>query len=147
MTILPGETACLRCLMDGCPKPGTTPTCDAAGILGPIVGLIASIEAMEAIKILSGNRQAVSRHLTVVDLWRNQIKQVDVSRLRDQSDCPACKRGELPWLAGREGGQTAVLCGRNAVQLSHPGTSVSLADLANRLAGVGSITLNNYLLR
>ena len=147
MTILPGETACLRCLMDGCPKPGSTPTCDAAGILGPIVGLIASIEAMEAIKILSGNRQAVSRHLTVVDLWRNQIKQVDVSRLRDQSDCPACKRGELAWLSGREGGQTAVLCGRNAVQLTHPGTSVSLADLANRLAGVGSITLNQYLLR
>src|SRR3972149_3516144 len=56
MTILPGETPCLRCLMEKCPVPGSTPTCDTAGILGPIVGVIASIEAMEAIKILSGNR-------------------------------------------------------------------------------------------
>ena len=71
MTILPGETACLRCLMPECPAPGSTPTCDVAGILGPIVGLIASIEAGEAIKILSGNRAAISRSLTVVDLWQN----------------------------------------------------------------------------
>jgi molybdopterin-synthase adenylyltransferase len=147
MTILPGETPCLRCLMETCPPPGSTPTCDTAGILGPIAGLIASIEAMEAIKILSGNRDAVSRHLTVIDLWQNHIKQVDVSRLRDEVDCPTCKRGEYAWLSGREGGQTAVLCGRNAVQLSHPGTSISLTDLAQRLAGVGQITLNRYLLR
>jgi adenylyltransferase/sulfurtransferase len=147
MTIIPGETACLRCLMETCPQPGSTPTCDTAGILGPIVGVIASIEAAEAIKILSGNRDSISRHLTVVDLWRNHIKQVDVSRLREQVDCPACKQGEFPWLAGREGSRTAVLCGRDAVQLSHPGTSISLADLARRLAGIGPITLNQYLLR
>ncbi len=61
MTILPGDTACLRCLMSEAPPPGSTPTCDTAGILGPIVGLIASIQALEAIKILSGNRQAISR--------------------------------------------------------------------------------------
>ncbi|MGD0384214.1 MAG: ThiF family adenylyltransferase, partial [Thermoguttaceae bacterium] len=147
MTIIPGETACLRCLMETCPQPGSTPTCDTAGILGPIVGVIASIEAAEAIKILSGNRDAVSRHLTVVDIWQSHIKQVDVSRLRDQVDCPTCKRGEFPWLAGREGSHTAVLCGRNAVQLSHPGTSISLADLARRLADTGPITVNQYLLR
>jgi adenylyltransferase/sulfurtransferase len=147
MTIIPGETACLRCLMETCPQPGSTPTCDTAGILGPIVGLIASIEAAEAIKILSGNRDAVSRYLTVVDIWQNHIKQVDVSRLRDEVDCPTCKRGEYPWLSGREGGQSAVLCGRNAVQFSHPETSISLADLARRLAGTGPITLNQYLLR
>jgi adenylyltransferase/sulfurtransferase len=147
MTILPGETACLRCLMETCPQPGSTPTCDTAGILGPIVGVIASIEAAEAIKILSGNRDAVSRHLTVVDIWRNHIKQVDVSRLREQVDCPTCKRGEYPWLSGREGGRSAVLCGRNAVQLSNPGKSISLDDLAKRLAGIGSITQNQYLLR
>jgi len=133
--------------METCPQPGSTPTCDTAGILGPIVGVIASIEAAEAIKILSGNRDAVSRYLTVVDIWQNHIKQVDVSRLRDEVDCPTCKRGEYPWLSGREGGQSAVLCGRNAVQFSHPETSISLADLARRLAGTGPITLNQYLLR
>jgi len=147
MTILPGETPCLRCLMEKCPVPGSTPTCDTAGILGPIVGVIASIEAMEAIKILSGNRDGVSRQLTVVDLWQNQIKHVDVSHLRDEVDCLTCKRKEFSWLAGREGSRTAVLCGRNAVQLSHPGAKVSLDELAKRLSGMGQITMNQYLLR
>ena len=45
MTIVPGETGCLRCLLPECPPPGSTPTCDTAGILAPIVGVIASIEA------------------------------------------------------------------------------------------------------
>ena len=80
MTILPGETACLRCLMTDTPPPGTTPTCDTAGILAPIVNIIASLQANEAIKILSGNRQAISRTLTVVDTWDNRIRQV---RVRD----------------------------------------------------------------
>ena len=147
MTVLPGETACLRCLMQECPPPGTTPTCDTAGILAPIVGLIASIEAVEAIKILSGNRPSVSRNLTVVELWDNRIRQVDVSSLREQVDCPTCRRGEFPWLSGKEGSHTAVLCGRNAVQLTHAGVSLSLDELARQLEGVGQINRNQFLLR
>ena len=98
MTIVPGETACLRCLMPECPPTETTPTCATAGVLGPIVGLIASIEAIEAIKILSGNRGAVSRSLTVVELWDARIRQIDIADLRNQVDCRACKRGEFSWL-------------------------------------------------
>lgn len=147
MTILPGETACLRCLMQECPPPGTTPTCDTAGVLAPIVGVIASIEAIEAIKILSGNREAVSRQLTVVELWDNRLRQVDVSSLREQVDCPACKHRQFPWLAGQQGSQSAVLCGRNAVQLTHAGADVSLDDLARQLEGVGRVDRNAFLLR
>ncbi len=147
MTILPGETACLRCLMPECPAPGSTPTCESAGILGPAVGLIASIQSVEAIKILSGNRDAVSRSLTIVDIWQNHLRRIDVSKLRDQVDCPTCKHGEFPWLSGRSASRTAVLCGRNAVQLSHPGQSISLDELAQRLAAVGRVTRNQYLLR
>jgi adenylyltransferase/sulfurtransferase len=147
MTILPGETACLRCLMPECLAPGSTATCESAGILGPIVGLIASIEAAEAIKLLSGNREAISRYLTVVDLWPNEFRRIDVRGLRDQTDCPTCKQGEFPWLSGRSGSRTAVLCGRNAVQLSHPGASISLDELAEKLTAVGQVTRNEYLLR
>jgi molybdopterin-synthase adenylyltransferase len=147
MTILPGETACLRCLMPECPQPGSTATCESAGILGPIVGAIASIEAAEAIKLLSGNRQSISRRLMVVDLWENEIRQIDVSRLRDQVDCPACKHGEYAWLSGRSLSRTAVLCGRNSVQLSHLDTSISLDELAHELEGVGELTRNEFLLR
>jgi adenylyltransferase/sulfurtransferase len=147
MTILPGETACLRCLMQECPPPGSTPTCDVAGILGPIVGVIASFEALEAIKILSGNTPACSRMLTVIELWDNTIRQIDVSNLREQVDCPACKRGDYAWLWGRQGGRTAVLCGRNAVQLSHPGAAVPLEELARKLEGVGEVNRNPFLVR
>jgi len=147
MTILPGETPCLRCLMQECPPPGTTPTCDTAGILGPIVGVIASIEAVEAIKILSGNRAAISRNLTVVELWDNHLRQVGVASLREQVDCPTCKHRQFPWLEGKRGSHTAVLCGRNAVQLSHVGASLSLDDLARQLEGVGQVTRNQFLLR
>lgn len=147
MTILPRETACLRCLMPQCPAPGDVPTCETAGILAPIVGVIASIEAMEAIKILSGHPEAVSRSLAVVDLWDGQLRQIDLAGLRDRVDCPACKRGEYPWLSGREGAEAAVLCGRNAVQLSQPAVSLSLDELAERLSGVGRVVRNEFLLR
>jgi adenylyltransferase/sulfurtransferase len=147
MTILPGKTACLRCLMPECPPPGSTPTCDTAGILAPIVGVIASIEAAEALKILSGNPDAVSRNLTTVDLWQNSIRHIDVRSLRNQVDCPTCKRGEFAWLSGGLGSRTAVLCGRNAVQLSHPHTCISLDDLAEKLQGVGELVRNQFLVR
>ena len=148
MTILPGETPCLRCLMSEAPPPGTTPTCDTAGILAPIVNVIASLEAMEAIKILSGHREAINRTLTVIELWDNRLRQVRLDSLRETADCPTCKRGEFPWLEGKRGSQSAVLCGRNAVQLTHARTErLSLEDLAQKLSGVGRVTRNPFLLR
>jgi adenylyltransferase/sulfurtransferase len=148
MTILPRETPCLRCLMAETPPPGTTPTCDTAGILAPIINVIASMQAMEAIKILSGHRQAVSRVLSVFELWENRLRQVKVASLSESVDCPTCKQGEYPWLEGKRGSHTAILCGRNAVQLSFPDRQrLDLANLAQKLAGVGKITQNAFLLR
>ena len=148
MTIVPGETACLRCLMQEPPPPGTTPTCDTAGILAPIVNIIASLQANEAIKILSGNRQAINRSLTVVDTWDNRIRQVNLGALEGTGQCPACHGREFPWLEGRRASHTAVLCGRNAVQLSPPErATLSLESLAEKLRGVGRVTQNRYLLR
>jgi len=148
MTIVPGETACLRCLMRETPPPGTTPTCDTAGILAPIINVIASFQANEALKILSGNRDAISRVLTVVDMWDNRIRQVSLESLRAASECPACNRSEFPWLSGARASHSAILCGRNAVQLSPPaGASLSFSELATKLASVGQVKQNKYLLR
>lgn len=148
MTIVPGETACLRCLMQDTPPPGTTPTCDTAGILGPIINVIASLQACEAIKLLSGNRQAISPFLTVIDLWDNRVRQLKLDAMREGEGCPACQRGEYPWLDGTRASHSAILCGRNAVQLSPPrGGAISLGALADKLAGVGKVTQNRYLLR
>lgn len=148
MTIVPGETACLRCLMNETPPPGTTPTCDTAGILAPIVNIIASLQANEALKILSGNRQAINRSLTIVDVWDNRIRHISLDTLRASQQCPACDRGEFPWLSGERASHSAILCGRNAVQLSPPaGASISLAELAKKLTGAGQVSHNRYLLR
>lgn len=148
MTILPGETACLACLMGDVPPHGATPTCDTAGILAPAAGVVASIEANEVIKLLGGQRAAVNRRLWVIDLWSNQARSIDLARLRANGNCRVCQHGEFMWLSGQRGSITATLCGRNAVQLSgEPGASVSLDDLAARLAGTGRIVRNPYLLR
>jgi len=149
MTILPGETGCLRCLISESPPPGSTPTCDTAGILASAAYVIASIQALEAIKILSDNRQAASRNLTIIELWENRIRQISVAHLREQaSRCPACDDQQFPWLEGKLTGQAAVLCGRNSVQLSPPAPAeLSLDALAEKLASVGQLRQNRYLLR
>lgn len=148
MTILPGQTPCLQCLVPEPPPPGTMPTCDTAGILASASHTIAALEALEAIKLLSGNPQAVNRKLTVIDLWDNRLQQVSLAGLREAADCPACKQHDYVWLRGERGNQAAVLCGRNAVQLAPPpGASLDLAVLAERLAAVGTLTRNAYLLR
>jgi molybdopterin-synthase adenylyltransferase len=146
MTVLPGESPCLRCVVPEAPPPGTLPTCDTAGVLGPIIGVVASIQAGEAIKILSGNRAAASRSLTVIDLWDNRIRQMGLARLREQG-CPTCRGGDYPWLSGKSGSQTAILCGRNAVQIHPAAGRISLDALAEKLYGVGRVNRNAYLLR
>jgi adenylyltransferase/sulfurtransferase len=148
MTILPSETPCLRCLMPDAPPPGATPTCDSAGILAPIINVIASIEAMEALKILAGKREAISRVLSVIDLWDNRLRQVKLDSLAGQrGECPACSGKEFPWLSGERGSHTAILCGRNAVQLSFPGVELSLEELEQKLGELGRVRRNPFLLR
>jgi molybdopterin-synthase adenylyltransferase len=148
MTILPGETPCLRCLIPEPPPPGATPTCDTSGIVAPIVNVIASIEALEAIKILTGHREAIQRTLFTIDLWDNRVRQVKLDALAERDDCPACGKREFPWLDGQRGSHTAVLCGRNAVQLTRPDDQrLSLDALATKLAGVGQVSRNAFLLR
>jgi len=157
LTILPGQPPCFRCVMNEPPPPGTSPTCDTAGILGPIVNVIASIQACEAIKILSGHHEAVSRLLTVIDLWDNQVRQLNLDRLRSSAGCPTCASGresadKFPWLTGQRGSRSAVLCGRNSVQLSQPTgekpvDALSLDVLADKLSAVGQVTRNRYLVR
>lgn len=148
MTIVPHQTPCFRCLHPEPPPPGATETCDSAGILGPIINVIASIQACEALKLLTGHEGAISRELQVFELWDNRVRQIRLDALREARQCPACVQGELAWLSGQRGSHTAVLCGRNAVQLSFPGQGdVSLEALEQRLAGVGAVQRNRYLLR
>ena len=148
MAVFPHETACLRCLIETVPEPGTMETCDTAGVLGPAVNVIASLEAVDAMKILSGQRELVEPVLTVVDVWDGTFRRMNVKDLREKSDCPACRHGRRDWLSGTQGSQSTILCGRNAVQVSPPQKSqISFEQLAAKLASSGTVEFNPYLLR
>lgn len=147
LTIIPGQTPCLRCLLPEPPPPGTSPTCDSAGILGTIIGIIASFEANEALKILSGHADAISHTWNIFDLWDNTIRQIKLDPA-PAADCPCCAKHEFPWLSGQRGSHSAVLCGRNSVQLSFPGReAISLTELETKLAAVGTVKRNKFLVR
>ncbi len=147
MTIVPGQSACLRCLMPTIPPPGVTPTCDTAGIVGPIVNIVASLQAAEVLKILSGNLAAVSRHLCVIDVWENRLRQIDLGSIKSPT-CPTCGIGDYTWLAGQHATYTAVLCGRRSVQLTFPDQPPPSLDLLeSKWAELGSTVRNRYLLR
>ena len=136
-------TGCLQCLLG--PEPATGgPTCDTAGVLGPIVGLLGSISAGEAIKLLTGGGE-INRGLLNVDLWDNTFEAFALAG-RD-ADCPACGRREYRFLDAEMGSRSAVLCGRNAVQVNNPGARIDLPAIARRLEALGEVKQNPYLVR
>ena len=148
MPIFPNQSACLRCLMPLPPPPGTTETCDTAGVLGPAIGVVASLQAAIALKILAGHGDDVARKLTIVDIWTGSFRQIDVSKLRDSAACPACHQGERLWLNGSQKSASTILCGRNAVQVTPPeNLRLALPDLATRLESSGRVTSNPFLVR
>jgi molybdopterin/thiamine biosynthesis adenylyltransferase len=150
MTIIPGETPCLRCVFEAAPAPGETGTCETAGVLAPAVSIVASYQAAEAIKILSGNLAAVNRELLSLDVWENTNRRVKIAPLKGRKGkCPCCAERSFEWLEGEHGTQTTTLCGRNAVQVSHRASNGKL-DF-NYLAGVlkhsGTVSFNKFLLK
>ncbi|MEW4530907.1 ThiF family adenylyltransferase [Maioricimonas sp. JC845] len=148
MTVLPGESPCLRCLVENVPEPGTTETCDTAGVIGPAVNVVASLQVTEALKLLTGQRELIEPVLTVIDLWHGSFRRLNLGNLAEDSNCPACRGGERLWLDGTRGSHTTVLCGRNAVQVAPRDRSqVILEELAQRLAGSGKVTTNPFLVK
>jgi len=139
-------TPCLHCLFDEPPPAGTTDTCDTAGVIGPVVSMIASFQVSETLKILSGNRDQVNPALLNIDLWHNTFLQLKTNR---SDNCPCCKHREFRYLSGERGSSGASLCGRDAVQIT--GTSsagaVDLPRIAARLQSRADVQLNDYLLR
>jgi adenylyltransferase/sulfurtransferase len=148
MTILPGETPCLRCVFEAAPAPGEAGTCETAGVLSPIVNIIASFQVTEAIKILTGQRDKINRELIYIDVWENLQRRIKIAPLRDKVDCPCCRQRRFEWLDGAQGSQTTSLCGRNAVQVAHRhGGKLNFEELATHLQTLGEVSYNRFLLR
>ncbi len=147
MPVLPGVTACLRCVFVTPPPPGALPTCETAGVLGPAVAVVAGQQSAEMLKILVGATERVARGLLRYDVW--EAGWTAVATGGPLPDCPVCSRGDYAWLEGRRGGRAARLCGRRAIQLL-PGEGVSpprLEELAERLRTEWEVTVNEHLLR
>ena len=141
MPVIPGKTACLRCIYPD-PPSGVQPTCETAGVLGTITALIASLQVSEAIKILCGVPPASK--ITTVDVWSGEIRQV--AQPGPVADCPACGLRQFPYLAGERRAPVS-LCGQNAVQIHERARPLELRDLAAKLAPLGPVRANEFALR
>jgi sulfur carrier protein ThiS adenylyltransferase len=145
-TFLPGKTPCLNCLLETVPIGGLT--CDTAGIISPAVQMVVAYQTAEALKILVEDWDAIRNKLVSFDLWKNQYAAINVDKVKKES-CPSCGTNRTyPYLSYEFQTKTAVLCGRNTVQI-RPSTQVNrdldqLAELIERQGG--KVEKNPYLL-
>jgi adenylyltransferase/sulfurtransferase len=154
MTIRPGETACLACLAPAPAENGhgavtpskmaNEPTCDTVGVLGAAAGVIASMEAAAAMKILLGKASVTDGRLTSYDVWTGRFQSVRPVR---DPDCRACGRREFSYLQG-DAQPHLTMCGRDSVQIHEKRRHLDLLALGRRIAAVGSqVSHNEFLLR
>lgn len=144
MTIRPGETACLACLLETRGESGLEETCDTVGVLGAAAGAIASIQAGEALKILVGKTEALHGRLVSFDVWSGRFQAIRVAR---NPECRACARREFSYLRG-EAQPHLTMCGRDSVQIHERSRRLDLAELGRRLQpAVADVRSNEFLLR
>jgi len=145
MTIRPGQTPCLACLLEsGGSAAGLEATCDTVGVLGPIVNLIASWQVAEALKILSGRPETLHGRVLSCDVWSGRIQSV---RVAPHPQCRACARRNFAYLEGQLQ-PTITLCGRDSVQIHERSRALDLAALARRLRPVvEDVRQNDFLIR
>jgi molybdopterin/thiamine biosynthesis adenylyltransferase len=143
MPVIPGRTACLRCIYPE-PPGGAQPTCDTAGVLNSLTAAIASLQVADAVKILSGRAECVVPHITTVDVWSGAIRQID--QPAQDADCPTCGRRDFVHLKGGKRAPVS-LCGRNAVQIHVAARPLDLQELKKRLDVLGEVRANEFALR
>jgi molybdopterin/thiamine biosynthesis adenylyltransferase len=143
MPVLPGTTACLRCVYPD-PPASAQPTCETAGVLNAVISAVASLQVADALKLLSGHAEMVRARITTIDVWTGDIRQV-TSPERDP-ECPACGLRQFPFLEEMEYPPVA-LCGRNAVQIRAGAQALDLLELQRRLEPLGQVRANEYALR
>ena len=90
MTVLPGQgNPCYRCFIPEPPPPGLVPTCQEAGVLGAVAGVMGTLQAVEALKVLLDKGEIMSHRLLVYDALECRFL---VARRAVDPDCPLCGR-------------------------------------------------------
>lgn len=134
LAVVPGHGPCLRCVFPDPPPAGALETCDTAGVLQPAVGMVASLQAGLALRLLTDDaaRASLSARLYDLDVWEPRVRSLEVAR---DPACPCCGERSFPFLEDAPLKPTLVFCGRNAVQVR--GTSTpDLGQVATRLDGI-----------
>jgi molybdopterin/thiamine biosynthesis adenylyltransferase len=146
MTILPGKTPCLSCIFEEMPDAGSSPTCDTAGVIMPIIASISAVQVSEALKILVGRLDDLHRSILQIDIWQNDWRKIKLSG--PNPDCKTCGKREFEFLDSASQEFSAVLCGRDAVQIAplRP-VEIDLPALADRLGSLDEVKQNEYLVR
>jgi sulfur carrier protein ThiS adenylyltransferase len=145
-TIIPKKTPCLSCLLETVPLGGMT--CDTAGIISPAVQMVVSYQISEALKILAEDFDALRNKLVSFDLWKNQYSAIKVDKLKND-DCPSCgKAPAYPFLSYENQTKTAVLCGRDSVQIRPAAAGERDLETLERVLHKqgGTVQRNPYLL-
>ena len=143
LAIVPGKTACLRCVYPEAP-PGAQPTCETEGVLAAVTATIAALQAGDALKMLALGPDSVAARLTTVDVWSGVIRQL--APPGRAPDCPCCVRREFVHLDGSRRAPIS-LCGRNAVQIHERSRPLDLPALAQRLSALATVRSNEFALR
>lgn len=157
-TIVPGTTGCLECLIGAMPDPGSVETCATAGVLAMVTGVVASIQAAEALKLLVGC--PARSGMLYIDLWTGNHSSM---RRNPDPACRVCGKREFPYLNNSQTTRVRALCGQDTVQVrpaadrtagSHafnnrlPGASFPwLERLAERLQRAGDVRVTDQVVR
>ncbi len=146
MTIIPGKTPCLRCVFEEMPDAGSSPTCDTAGVIMPVIASIAAVQVTEALKLIVGDTASLHGSLMQIDVWQNDWRKIKLGA--PMPECPACGHRRFDFLDAETQEFNAVLCGRDAVQIAPPvPVTLDLPALAARLANLAEVKQNEYLVR
>lgn len=86
MVVRPGQTACYRCVYRAEPPAGTLPTCEGAGIMGPVAGVVGSLQAVATLRLLLGLDAPAGRVL----FYDGATGETTTVTARRDPECPAC---------------------------------------------------------
>jgi len=139
--VVPGISPCLRCVFPQPPGAGEIQTCDTAGVLNSAVSIVASMQVVEALRILF---DVANPRLIRIDAWSGSVISTDAGD-RDVN-CPCCVKHKFEFLDAAP--QLSRLCGRNVVQVRTPrGQRLDLQAIATRAAKLGTIQASELMLK
>lgn len=148
--VLTGNTPCFRCLVPEAPPAAVVATCDTAGVIGGASHVIASLQVIEAMKLLTGNENKARSKILSIDFWNNRIRDLSVAPSLSQS-CRACAQHQFDYLDGKIGGseEAVTLCGRETVQihLSRDSNQFDLDVFAQRWSSLGRVQSTRFFVR